>query len=266
MFIADVPDQFLAWCENKPKLTDLFPVMVGHEVCKKDKEPNRRRNIYYLLHYVKSGSGYLKDNSGTHLISGGSCFLIRPDESVTYFPNPNDPWEYIWVGFSGKLASRFDYIPGIFNFPSPLFLEMLDAVKESAEAEMFVTSLLYKLYAVLFSEKQSVTSDIKSHHVKTVVRYLDYNFMNDISIDEIAKRHNLNRNYLSQIFKEQVGTTMQEYRLKKRLAEAYDLLSKGTSVTEAGNMVGYNDISVFSRAFKKFYGKSPGAVKKKAVK
>ena len=88
--------------------------------------------------------------------------------------------------------------------------------------------------------------------------------MHDFSIEEIAKRHNLNRNYLSQIFKEQVGITMQEYRLKKRLTEAYELLSKGNSVSETAVLVGYNDISVFSRAFKKFHGIAPGGVKSKS--
>ncbi len=263
MFTVVHPDQHLAWCENNPKLSDLFPIMVGHEVCKKDKAPCCMRNLYYIIHYVKKGSGYITNSDGKHFITEGYCFIIRPDETLVYAPDPEDPWEYIWIGFSGALAKRFDYLPSFFPFPHPLFPEALEIAKAPALQEMLLTSLLYKLYVLLFGKKDTPSSDIKSTHVKSVLRYIDYNFMHDISIDEIAHRHNLNRNYLSQIFKEQVGSTMQEYRLKKRLSEAYEILSSGNSVSETAIMVGYNDISVFSRAFKKFHGISPGSVKKK---
>lgn len=263
MFTVGHQEQYLAWCENTPKLSDIFPIMVGHEVCKPDKAPRCDRNIYYIIHYVKSGRGYLSVKDEKHTVTAGNCFIIRPDETAVYAPDPDDPWEYIWIGFSGNLAKRFDYLPSVFPCSATIFHEILDSTKEPALQELRITSLLYKLYVYLFGEKDNTVSDIKSTHVKAVLRFIDYNFMKDISIDEIANRHNLNRNYLSQIFKEQVGSTMQEYRLKKRMMEAYELLSSGNSVTDAAIMVGYNDISVFSRAFKKFHGVAPGSVKRK---
>ena len=263
MFVVDIHEQTLAWCENNPHLTDLYPIVVGHEVCKKDKPPYCKRNLYYTLHYVKSGSGYVTNNSVTQLVEKGQCFIVRPDETLVYSPHPDDPWEYIWIGLSGKLTSKFDHLPTVFSFPYMLFNEIFDLINEPGLPEMLITANLYKMYALLFGEKDTSVPDVKSSHVKTILRFLDYNFMHDFSIEEIAKKHNLNRNYLSQIFKEQVGVTMQEYRLKKRLAEAYELLSKGNSVTETAVLVGYNDISVFSRAFKKFHGVAPGSVKRK---
>ncbi len=263
MFIVEDSDQYLAWCENNPKLSDLFPIVVGCEKCKKDKTPYSKRSLYYVIHYVKSGSGYITNSDGSHFVTAGNCFLIRPDEASVYAPNPDDPWEYIWIGFSGTLTSKFDHLPVIFPFPNMLFDEICELTKEPVLPEMLITAHLYRMYVLLFGEKDTAAPDVKRSHVKAVVRFIDYNFMHDYSIEDIAKRHNLNRNYLSQIFKEQVGTTMQEYRLKKRLTEAYDLLSSGNSVTDSANLVGYNDISVFSRAFKKFHGISPGSVKSK---
>ncbi len=263
MFVVDIHEQTLAWCENNPQLTDLFPIMIGHEKCKKDKPPYCKRNLYYTLHYVKSGCGYITNSDGTTLVEKGHCFIVRPDETLVYVPHRDDPWEYIWIGFSGKLTSKFDQLPTIFPFPYMLFNEIYDLTKEPVLPEMLITALLYKMYVLLLGEKDNSVPDAKSSHVKAILRFLDHNFMHDFSIEEIAKRHNLNRNYLSQIFKEQVGITMQEYRMKKRLAEAYELLSKGNSVSETAVLVGYNDISVFSRAFKKFHGVAPGSVKRK---
>ena len=39
MFTVGHQEQYLAWCEHTPKLSDIFPKMVGHEVCKPDKAP-----------------------------------------------------------------------------------------------------------------------------------------------------------------------------------------------------------------------------------
>ena len=85
--------------------------------------------------------------------------------------------------------------------------------------------------------------------------------MENVSIEEISKLLGLNRKYLSRIFKDAYGVTMQEYLIDRRLSEASKLLKTGCSVEETAYLVGYNDPFGFSKAYKKRYGNSPSSEK-----
>ena len=81
--------------------------------------------------------------------------------------------------------------------------------------------------------------------------------MKPLQIEEIAAMVNLERHYLSRIFKERTKKTMKQFLTEKRIAEAKRFLKQGYCVKETAAMVGYEDVFVFSKAFKKAVGKSP---------
>ena len=47
----------------------------------------------YIIHYVISGKGYFNGNS----VSAGQGFLITPGMKEHYYPDKNEPWEFLWV-------------------------------------------------------------------------------------------------------------------------------------------------------------------------
>ncbi|PID55562.1 hypothetical protein CSB45_15380, partial [candidate division KSB3 bacterium] len=78
------------------------------------------------------------------------------------------------------------------------------------------------------------------------------------SISSLAKRVGTNECYLKKGFRDKMGMSIGEYICELRMARALDLLETGKhTVTETALAVGYNNLSHFSIAFKKFYGKSP---------
>ena len=103
---------------------------------------------------------------------------------------------------------------------------------------------------------------MKPDYVNKVKGYINARYMEDIKIAEIADSLNLNRKYLSSLFKKQTGITMQEYLIRKRLAEGKKLLENGHNVTEAAHMAGYADAFGFSKAFRAFFGKTPKSLRK----
>ncbi|WP_134682972.1 helix-turn-helix transcriptional regulator [Brevibacillus migulae] len=88
---------------------------------------------------------------------------------------------------------------------------------------------------------------------------------NDLSIEMLANRLFVNRSYLSQLFKEQIGTGFKEYLIHKRIEKAKTLLRDGYSVTHSCYEVGYGDLTHFSRVFKKVTGFNPAHYKKLAT-
>lgn len=66
------------------------------------------------------------------------------------------------------------------------------------------------------------------------------------------------------MFKSEMNMTISEYMTECRVKKARELLEEGTyKVSAISDMVGYNDVSYFSKCFKKFYGISPNAVNSK---
>lgn len=236
--------------------TDLCPVEFGHEDCKPCHSFGPCIRKHYLIHYVVRGNGTFENEKGVYNVGGKQAFLIRPGEKCKYIASSDNPWSYIWIGFTGTLAVKFDECPDVFSPDGTLFNEMKGVKNMNAGSEAFLTGMLFKLYADLFY------SDTAPDYVSRVVGYIDTNYMNDIHISDIADNLNLNRKYLARIFKEKMGTTMQDFLIEKRLAEAKKLLLRGYGVKEAAGMTGYADSFAFSKMFKKHFGASPGKVRR----
>ena len=65
------------------------------------------------------------------------------------------------------------------------------------------------------------------------------------------------KNYLSKIFKQETGTSINKYITAQRITLAKSLLTNGHSVADACNMCGFRDYSNFLKTFTKIVGVSP---------
>lgn len=108
----------------------------------------------------------------------------------------------------------------------------------------------------------------KSYAVKKIINYLNENYENKISLDQIAHNMYLSPVYISKIFKEETGESPINYLIKIRLEKARDILmtSDSGSIKNIANSVGYDDVYHFSKLFKKYYGISPLYYKKSLEK
>ena len=231
--------------------TDFIPADVGHEQCKSGHSFGPYIRKYYLVHFVIGGYGTLVNERGTHHICGGKAFLIRPGEVTTYTASTDNPWEYVWLGFSGNLASSFDNVPDVFDYDASILTEISCAIESNKCREALLISAIFKLHASIIDGK------ILSDYPSRVKNYINLHYMESISISAIAESLGLNRKYLARIFKEEIGVSMQEYLIDKRLHEATRLLKVGYNVAECAYMVGYSDPFGFSKGFKSKYGIPP---------
>ncbi|WP_299979185.1 AraC family transcriptional regulator [uncultured Pseudoteredinibacter sp.] len=80
------------------------------------------------------------------------------------------------------------------------------------------------------------------------------------TIDELAQRIGTNRTTLSQSFRAEYQLTPMQYRRRLRLEVAKQMLQYHEgSVGEVAEHVGYADASCFIRAFRDYYGETPGS-------
>ncbi|PUU88849.1 helix-turn-helix transcriptional regulator, partial [Halanaerobium sp.] len=88
--------------------------------------------------------------------------------------------------------------------------------------------------------------------------YIDQNYKDDISLEDVAEYISFSKYYLSKLFKEVEGINYKDYLIKVRMEEAKKRLKNGDKIKVVACEVGYSDRNYFSRAFKKYTGISPG--------
>ncbi|MBQ2816713.1 MAG: AraC family transcriptional regulator [Clostridia bacterium] len=99
--------------------------------------------------------------------------------------------------------------------------------------------------------------DPEYQQVYTVINYIYSHLEDELSPDDIAQKLYINRRFLSQLFKKTTGLTVGEYVTKCRIMRAIDYLSKDMRIDDVCSAVGFNNLSHFSRTFKKHMGVSP---------
>lgn len=98
----------------------------------------------------------------------------------------------------------------------------------------------------------------KSESVKNAIRYMEENYMESISLEDIAKYTGVSPQHFSKTFKEEIGMNYIDWLSKLRIENAKKMMQEEKcTVREICYMVGYNDPNYFSRIFKKMEGVSP---------
>jgi len=101
---------------------------------------------------------------------------------------------------------------------------------------------------------------LRDFYIREALAFIELNFQNDISVENIADHCGLNRSYFGKIFKGAVGQTPQEFLLNYRMTKAAELLKLSRlSIGDISKAVGYDNQLHFSRAFKNVFGVSPRA-------
>lgn len=88
-------------------------------------------------------------------------------------------------------------------------------------------------------------------------QYLDLHFTEPFCLDELSKRHLIDKYHLSRLFKENTGFTLLEYIQSKRIKYAKTLLVSNRSILSISQQCGYGDYTNFFKTFKKLTKLSP---------
>ena len=89
-------------------------------------------------------------------------------------------------------------------------------------------------------------------------QYIDAHYFEKITLEDLARKVYLSTPYLSLIFKQEIGTTFNQYLNQVRIAKSKALLRcEGLRVTDISIAVGFEDQSYFTKVFKRITGVTP---------
>lgn len=124
-------------------------------------------------------------------------------------------------------------------------------------ANLLIFSMRSKTEKSKSSDESSVDTN-KHRKVDEVASYIVKHCTETISLDNIATSFYVNKCYLSRIFKEVTGFTVNEYINIHRIQKAQTLLTDtDMNITEIADSLGYESITYFEKIFKKFHETSP---------
>lgn len=120
----------------------------------------------------------------------------------------------------------------------------------------FIRNLYYSRKDTRISEAQPETWSEKA------IQFIEKHYSR-CQTSDVANALGINEYYLARLFKNEVGVSINNYIIQRRIAQAKILLYNGECVKDTCQQLGFNDCSNFIRTFKKFAGVSPGSIKKK---
>lgn len=125
--------------------------------------------------------------------------------------------------------------------------------------EQFQHWILASIELILSRIQQEEKENIR--HKQTVdylIEYIDSHYHENLTLNQLAEKVFLSRNYLSQIFKKATGLSFNQYLNNVRMEKAKYLILEGNYlIYEIAEKVGYKNTPYFSSMFKKYTGVNP---------
>jgi len=234
-------------------------------VSKYESDWNSLLHTHYFseLFYITSGRGEFIVGSKKFQVDPDNMVIINPKVEHTETSVGDTPLEYIILGIDGLAFNSLeeDYI--VINsyaiktdmrfYLNALAIEMK---KDRLFREVICQNLLSTILILILRNKNLDISIFASNNASKecalVKKYIDNNFKNNVTLDELASLSHLNKFYLVHNFTKTYGISPINYLLLKRIEESkYMLTSTNHSLSSISRIMGFSSASYFSQAFKR---------------
>ncbi len=229
------------------------------------------------LVYMLEGTVVAYADSVRYVLHPGDLFLTFPNQIHSYEKSPNET--HIGLIFKPDLLPEMmeTFTMGIPHSP----------VVECAVLKENVRWLIHALYQTKDREGFSHLSELRrgyllalcaeliprmqiaklsvgdSETLRTIVSFCTRNYSENLSLSLLEEKLHLNKFYISHLFSGRLGIRFNDYINSLRISEACRyLLNSDHSITEIGDMVGFNTPRTFNRAFIRQMGVSPTEYRK----
>lgn len=246
---------------------ELKSIECGWENCSPGHSFGPAIRQYCLVHYVESGSGIFEINGKRHKVTPGQIFYIPPKIVTYYEADKKEPWVYRWLGIEGRNVEKCFENGGLTaeNAVVKADKKTCDVMKkildrcQDEEGSFEINSLVYEFLHTIGAKKSLAKTKTNSEiYVEKAKAYIHICLHRRLRVDEVSKYLNIDRSYLTALFKKAEGISPQQYIIQEKMKTACEyLLSTDYDVSHIAHSVGYDDLFVFSHAFTKVMGVSP---------
>lgn len=203
-------------------------------------------------------------------LSPGDVIISKPNEIHNCIINQETVHKHLCFRFTpnsdflfGTFLEQKFGTNNHFSFDEPSKKELFDVCKKLENCTLsndkqgefsYIIQLIY-----LLSKKTASTDKSKQipENLQKILNYINVNFAEINSIDNLAEQFFISRSTLCRLFANYLHTSPKLYLEAKRLANSRILLKRGKSVIDACMESGFTDYSNYIRLFKKRFGITP---------
>lgn len=229
-------------------------------------------HTYTELFYIVGGDGQFQINDMIFPVQPNQLVVVNPNILHTEVSYEDHPLEYIVLGIEGlELTTPGDEDSRhcIYSFPEQnavlnsmrsILQEMQDRKQEYETICLaymdIITVQLMRNASVSVSQTQARFP--ANRQCAAVRHYIDQHYKENINLDMLAERVNINKYYMSHAFKREYGVSPINYLIFCRIREGKRLLSEtDLSLSQIATVLGFSSSSYFSQSFRNSEGMSP---------
>ncbi len=274
---------------EKGIFADGFPFRLEVNTFDNFDYPVHWHAVIEILYIEKNHFNINVNNKEFKLDEGDILFIASGDTHG--FSNRNNNGKRIFIQFDSSSLSTFGnnniikaLISSTFKisikdvpFQESIKEHILSIIENYSKKdfgfELFISARIHDIFAIIskfLADKinlENNTGNIKKMQgmdkLAEAFKFIEANYMNDISLSDVAKAVGFSESYFSRMFKDITEKNfilyLNEYRIKQ--AELF-LMASNMSIADIAYAVGFNSIVTFNRSFKSIKGCSPSVYKK----
>ncbi|WP_238900508.1 AraC family transcriptional regulator [Clostridium sp. YIM B02500] len=236
------------------------------------KFPNHFHD-YYVIGFIENGKRYLSCKNKQYIIETGDLIVFNPGDIHTCEQIDDRTLDYRCINIKKDVMKKItfeitgkEYLPNFMEFV--LFRnELTSSLKElhlmimEEEKNLKKDELFLLIMEQLIREYSNPVSEINiqeaSAEIKTVCDYLENNYMENITLNQLSNLTGLSKYYLLHSFTKQKGISPYNYLQTIRISKAKKMLEQGVAPIDVAFKTGFTDQSHFTNFFKKLIGLTP---------
>ncbi|NRT36100.1 AraC-like DNA-binding protein [Clostridium beijerinckii] len=235
------------------------------------KFPNHFHD-YYVIGFIENGKRYLSCKNKQYIIETGDLIVFNPGDIHTCEQIDDRTLDYRCINIKKDVMKKItfeitgkEYLPNFMEFVlfrneltsslKELHLMIMEEEKlKKEELFLFIIEQLIREYSNPVSE---MTIQEASAEIKTVCDYLENNYMENITLNQLSNLTGLSKYYLLHSFTKQKGISPYNYLKTIRIGKAKKMLEQGIAPIDVAFKTGFTDQSHFTNFFKKLIGLTP---------
>lgn len=123
--------------------------------------------------------------------------------------------------------------------------------------DCYITSLLLSINRVVYQRQQPAANVKQPFLFSNICEYINAHLEEDLSLDALAREFYVSKYHISHVFKDNMGMSVHQYLVKKRLDASKNSILSGMPLHEVATAFGFRDYTSFFRSFKKEFGVAP---------
>ncbi|MEI6071869.1 MAG: AraC family transcriptional regulator [Verrucomicrobiae bacterium] len=233
--------------------------------------------------YLAKGTQIYRVGRRDFVLRGGDVFVTFPGEEHSTGEAPQEKGVLYWIHFilprkvvrflncppadARRLVAQLLAIPHRHFSGTPLLRSLLEETlaatrrrKDPLRRIFLGVKLAEFLLLILECSRRNPKAGL-SNGINGLLHHIDAQIEESMSVGDLAARMALSVSRFKARFKQEIGIPPAEYVLRRKISEAKRLLVRpGATVTEVAFRLGFSSSQYFATVFKRYTGKSPGAL------